>query len=67
MTKAKPDERDDVIRAMATALAEVEWVLMADLAGNVAWKCPWCKSNRGTGHTEECERQLALEAAGEQA
>ena len=41
--------------------------VMADLAGNVAWKCPWCQSSRGMGHTEDCAREVALEAADEPA
>ena len=56
-------ERDGVIARLSAALQAVEW--MNEFDNDAPRWCPWCDNWQHDGHKPNCQRQAALDAAGE--
>lgn len=48
-------------RRARQALLNLEWIVVRDRYTEVMEWCPWCLSGKDNGHSNECERQIALE------
>ncbi len=47
-------------RDLRAALEAIEWVPRLN-----DFYCPWCENRKAHGHTDDCQRQQALDKVGE--